>query len=348
MTYLPASTSAFARGLHFKGFVTELSTFACRYCACHGQYGSAYHSVLFADSISDQGQSPIPSSHDNLLICLPLLLQFSKSLALDGHSDWVRSLAFTTPFPLEDSPTASTSTSSIGEYDIAPGEVLLASGSQDNYIRLWRFSRVSRAAPEASSSGSDGGLSALDELERQLSAPLAAEQGTTGELRVKAHDFAVPSDGTFSCASEAVLLGHDAWVTGLNWSPARSKSARLQLLSASADRSMILWAPEETTAIAGGSSTTSGSVWTTQQRFGEFASQTNLGFFGALWGLNASTVLASGWGGSWHVWKREDQGDAAAPTGGEKWEPQVATSGHMGQVRSVRWEPEGEYLLSTG
>lgn len=244
----------------------------------------------------------------------------------------MRCLDFITPTPLTSSLSASTSS-----YDIAPGEVLLASGSQDNYIRLWRFSRLSHQAavpPPASS-----GLEALDELERALDAPL---DDAAGELRVKAHDFRLAGDGEFSCSAEAVLLGHDAWVTGLHWAPRSTtafSSASLQLLSASADRSMILWMPETSTVEPSSSSTpSSASIWTSAHRFGEFSSATNLGFFGALWGMDGQSVLASGWGGSWHVWRRD----------GEDWEPIVATAGHFGAVKSVQWEPEGEYLLSAG
>lgn len=291
------------------------------------------------------------------------MLQFRKSLSLEGHTDWIRCLSFTTPIPSSLDSTASTSTA----YDIAPGEVLLASGSQDNYIRLWRISRRSTSASDgASAQPTATGLDALDALEEALAA------ADDGELRVKAHDFTVAGDGEFSCASEAVLLGHDAWVTALNWAPSSSAStttgpASLRLLSASADRSLILWTPVasgpslSSTATASApapstsSSTSTPSVWTSAHRFGEFTSSTNLGFFGALWGLDARTVLASGWGGSWHVWRCGGGGaGAGAALEGEdeeegregEWVPQVAVSGHHGSVKQVVWEGEGEYLLS--
>lgn len=75
-------------------------------------------------------------------------------------------------------------------------------------------------------------------------------------------------------------------------------------------------------------------------RFGEFSSETNLGFFGALWGKGGESVAASGWGGSWHVWKRGN--------GLGEWEAVVGVSGHFGMVKSVKWEPEGKWLLSAG
>lgn len=223
---------------------------------------------------------------------------------------------------------------------------MLASGGQDNYIRLWRFSRLSHST-SVKPTVPQNGLSALDELEKALAekdpSSKAAVGGKEGELRVKAHDFSIEGDGEFSCSSEAVLLGHDAWVTGLNWAPlstsstpSTSSSANpgLRLLSASADRSMILWTPLKTNDLTTSATST---LWTSQHRFGEFSSVTNLGFFGALWGRETETVLASGWGGSWHVWDSRSEGE---------WEPRVATTGHLGKVCQVVWEPEGEYLLS--
>ncbi|CEQ39450.1 SPOSA6832_00976, partial [Sporobolomyces salmonicolor] len=275
---------------------------------------------------------------------------FRKSLSLEGHTDWIRCLSFTTPIQIPaEQPASSPSTSSSTTYDISPGEVLLASGSQDNYIRLWRFSRLSHQDPPASSlspspAAKSTGLDALDELEKTLNEAAPEE----GELRVKAHDFTVLGDGRFSCSSEAVLLGHDAWVTGLNWAPhipapasssSSSAPSPLRLLSSSADRSMILWAPVTT---LDPSTSASSTTWTSTRRFGEFTSATNLGFFGALWGEGARSVLASGWGGSWHVWQQQDGREGEE---GE-WEPQVAVSGHLGAVKQVEWEREGEYLLS--
>lgn len=245
-----------------------------------------------------------------------------------------------TPVPADaDGSAASTST-----YDIAPGEVLLASGSQDNYIRLWR---VSRRTDSQVQEAQQPAFEPVDELD----AALAAVEDQA-ELRVKAHDFTVDGEGDFACANEAVLLGHDAWVTGLNWAPAdEAGSPRLELLSASADRSMILWSPVSTGGAAlpessssrllsSGKTTSQTSIWSSQHRFGEFTSSTNLGFFGALWGHAGRTVLANGWGGSWHVWRQEREGER------DEWRPQVATTGHLGAVRQVTWEGEGEYLLS--
>ncbi|KAM0791282.1 hypothetical protein ACM66B_005756 [Microbotryomycetes sp. NB124-2] len=282
-------------------------------------------------------------------------INFVKSLSLEGHSDWVRCLDFTTPMPVSNEGQGSTS-----NYDVSPGQVFLASGSQDNYIRLWRFTRVaSESKPASPTNGTNGVEDALAQLERSLAqTSTTAEDGDQGsELRVKSHDLVIDSDGTFSCAIEAVLLGHDAWVTGVHWAPRpRHSSTRpLALLSASADRSMILWTPSTTTTVASTStsfaSSTISSLWTTQHRFGEFSSATNLGFYGALWGKDAKSVLASGWGGSWHVWTSSNElsGHVGSRTWDvEDWNPSVAIGGHFAEVNDVKWDRQGRYLLSTG
>jgi elongator complex protein 2 len=70
-------------------------------------------------------------------------------------------------------------------------------------------------------------------------------------------------------------------------------------------------------------------------RFGEIGG-TNLGFFGALWGKEGKTVLAHGWGGSFHAWTLKEG----------LWKSRLSISGHYGDVTSLAWEPKGHYLIS--
>lgn len=88
---------------------------------------------------------------------------------------------------------------------------------------------------------------------------------------------------------------------------------------------MMLWNLDPTT-----------KIWLSTNRFGEIGG-TNLGFFGALWGHQARTILAHGWGGSFHVWHQEDDG---------LWKSRLSISGHNNKVTSLAWEPEGKYLIS--
>lgn len=78
-------------------------------------------------------------------------------------------------------------------------------------------------------------------------------------------------------------------------------------------------------------------IWLSTNRFGEIGG-TNLGFFGALWGYEAKTILAHGWGGSFHVWHQEDESSL--------WRSRLSISGHYGSVTSLAWEPEGKYFIS--
>lgn len=72
--------------------------------------------------------------------CSSCTRQFAASVALEGHTDWIRTLSFSQPLP-------------------SSSDVLLASGGQDNYIRLWRL----KALPEGASKPQLDDLDLLDE-----------------------------------------------------------------------------------------------------------------------------------------------------------------------------------------
>lgn len=100
--------------------------------------------------------------------------RFEHAISLEGHEDWVRCLAIT-EYP------------SSGE---SSNDLLLASGSQDNYVRLWRIAQVAERTTESEGSTTDGGLDMLDEFERKL----AGEAGGSVQISTKAHVLAVESD----------------------------------------------------------------------------------------------------------------------------------------------------------
>jgi elongator complex protein 2 len=108
-------------------------------------------------------------------------VQFSHAISLEGHEDWIRCLSFTS-YP--------SSSSSSG------ADLLLASGSQDNYIRLWRVSAASSPSRSGDTAGKTEGsgadqcelsLDMLDEFERKL----AGEAGGSVQISTKAHVLAV-------------------------------------------------------------------------------------------------------------------------------------------------------------
>ncbi|KAG7254162.1 hypothetical protein CRUP_007735, partial [Coryphaenoides rupestris] len=137
----------------------------------------------------------------------------------------------------------------------------------------------------------------------------------------------------FAVSLETVLAGHENWVYGVHWQPPRHDGGRLQqplgLLSASMDKTMIFWAPEE-----------GSGVWVEQVRVGEVGGNT-LGFYGCQMAPDGSMIVAHAFHGALHLWSR-------GPDREGEWSPAVVMSGHFNAVQDLSWDPEGEYLLSVG
>ncbi|KNZ58621.1 hypothetical protein VP01_1893g2 [Puccinia sorghi] len=241
--------------------------------------------------------------------------QFSLSFRLPGHTDWVRCLDFTTDPKL-------------------PNNLLLVSGSQDNFIRIWRCDQQEQPTnllPSGSvvdDSTTDDPFQTLDELTQALKeeGQLAPVDNKRQTVEMKRYPI---KNTHWNFVSDAILYGHESWVTNVRW--CINPSGCLQLLSTSSDRSMIMWRQSEEFE----------NIWLNVERFGELGTSTNLGLFGAHYFFGphdqAETVLASGWTRSWHRWGKEDQA---------VWEPQVAPTGHYSGITGLDWEKEGEYLAS--
>ena len=213
---------------------------------------------------------------------------------LTGHESWIRSLAFAT------------------EGASMQGDLLLASASQDKYIRLWRM-RQGTALPAAAQQ--DDSLGAFSKA-----------------LSNKAHRLRI-AQKEFSLTFEALLLGHDDWIFTLSWN--RSKG-HLRLLSASADNSVSIWQPETNTGI-----------WLPTARLGGISSQKGSttatgstgGFWIGLWSGDGSSLVSLGRTGGWRRWSFDQQQD--------KWVQALGVSGHVKDVRGIAWAKDGSYLLST-
>ena len=111
-------------------------------------------------------------------------------------------------------------------------------------------------------------------------------------------------------------------------------------------------------------------------RVGEVGGNT-LGLYGGVFGPRGDLILAHGYQGAFHLWKRasslttptvaatpatdrsKDREDLALSEskvhpvsdgmdqGSELWEPQPTLSGHFGSVQDISWEPRvGEFLIS--
>ncbi|XP_026856665.2 elongator complex protein 2 isoform X1 [Electrophorus electricus] len=190
------------------------------------------------------------------------------------------------------------------EWTSRDGELLLASCSQDCLIRVWRL---------------------------VLKHGSQSETPADGLIRMKEDKFEVKGS-VYAVALETVLAGHENWVYGVHWQPPFRKGASveqpLSLLSASMDKTMIIWGPEET------------GVWVEQVRVGEVGGNT-LGFLGCQMSPNGSQILAHSFHGALRLWHREQAQQGA-------WSPGVVVSGHFNAVQDLSWDPQGEFILSVG
>ncbi|XP_060915579.1 elongator complex protein 2 [Labrus mixtus] len=189
-------------------------------------------------------------------------------------------------------------------------ELLLASCSQDCLIRVWRL---------CAKSGTDAHAEDDHTIIKMKEDVFEVKEGD------------VPS--VFAVSLETVLAGHENWVYGVHWQPPFYKGGELQqplsLLSASMDKTMILWAPED-----------GSGVWVEQVRVGEVGGNT-LGFYGCQLSPDGSMIVAHAFHGALHLWCKDQDNEG-------EWRPGVVISGHFNAVQDLSWDPEGQFILSVG
>jgi elongator complex protein 2 len=125
--------------------------------------------------------------------------------------------------------------------------------------------------------------------------------------------------------AESVLAGHEDKVYSVQWRKPWEDGSSLALLSASLDKTMIVWGEEE-------------AVWVERARVGEIGGNT-LGLLGGVWGPGGE-ILGHSFSGAFHLWIPGE--------GGGSWRPGVMIGGHQGPVADLSWSPGGEFLLSVG
>ncbi|KAH9432481.1 hypothetical protein MCOR02_007176 [Pyricularia oryzae] len=230
---------------------------------------------------------------------------FQLAATLSGHEGWIRSLDFA--WENADSP--------------GQGDLLLASASQDKYIRLWRVHK-GKELPAKAAAPSDGTAVAGSFL------PGKSPSNKAHRLTAGGEDYSV--------SFEALLLGHDDWIYSAKWG--RGSNKTLQLLSTSADNTLAIWEADPESGI-----------WITSARLGELSKEKGAttatgsigGFWTGLWSPSAETVVCLGRTGSWRRWDFEDDG------AGGVWNQALAVSGHTRAVTGITWSRDGSYLLST-
>ncbi|OZJ05779.1 hypothetical protein BZG36_01299 [Bifiguratus adelaidae] len=265
--------------------------------------------------------------------------QFHNALSLPGHEDWVRGLAFA---EYTRQGGLAVNADPDNQHALREGDLLLASAGQDRYIRLWKVGQAKQ--PTNSSNLSNGASdSAKGDEEASLSKELlealedSIKTGESVQLSTKAHVIDVTVEQgrvqRYSIMFEALLLGHDDWVYSVDWQrPMLNDGAYHQpmaLLSASADKSMMLWKPDPQSG-----------VWSNEVRVGEMGGQA-LGFLGGLFSPDGSEIVAHGYHGAFHRWRKNASNEV-----GSSWEPQVSISGHFKEVQAISWDPKHRFLLS--
>ncbi|XP_016987168.2 probable elongator complex protein 2 [Drosophila rhopaloa] len=211
-------------------------------------------------------------------------LQFQRVHKLIGHEDWVRGLDF-----VDD-----------GE------DLLLASGSQDNFIRLWRI------APRSEDQMRENRIDLLQLSEND------------SEIKVEEKILQLGQQAWYAVSLESVLYGHEGWIYGVHWH--KTPEQELRLLSASIDKTLIVWAPTEQ------------GVWLEEVRVGEVGGN-SMGFFGGKFSADGHSIMAHSYQGGFHIWNQ----DLDRP---QLWTSNVIVGGHYGEVRDLAWEHEGAYLMS--
>lgn len=226
---------------------------------------------------------------------------FELQATLVGHEGWVRSLDF------------------IRTDAEASSNIMLASASQDKYIRLWRFHKTSNSSHDNSEFSANHSSAAT---RKSLSNKTQQIQTT---------------NASYSVNFEALLIGHEDWIYTARWAPPQQGGqSELKLLSASADNSLAMWQRDE-----------SSGVWVCNTRLGEISAQKGSttatgstgGFWIGLWQPSGENVVSLGRTGSWRMWQYDRSSGM--------WRQRPGISGHTQEVRSLTWATNGSYLLST-
>lgn len=140
---------------------------------------------------------------------------------------------------------------------------MLASCSQDGFVRLWRICKKD-----------------------------VDVESDTDSLKIRQMKFITPTqcgENTFVVHLDAVLSGHEGWVYSVQWN--KNEDGRIRLISSSMDKSVIIWEVDEESGI-----------WIEKFRFGEVGGNT-LGFYGAVFNANGTQVAAHSYNGALHLWE---------------------------------------------
>lgn len=249
---------------------------------------------------------------------------------LKGHEDWIKCMDFT---------------------KLSNQKWLLATGSQDRYIRVWN-------------------------LEFKNADSLENDNKKDKLVLLNNKKFAIHfQDGKDQMAInfDSLIMGHDDWIQCIKFHP---NSNNLQLLSATANTELMIWEIDPNS-----------DIWICNNRLGEIsgkgsttATGSSGGFWSCFWiikenfqnGFNKEYIYTCGKTGSWRCWSRivgQAVGKANTPVLQESeineetkklelifendyyvknWEQELCILGPTRECNGLSWDASnGDYLLST-
>ncbi len=230
--------------------------------------------------------------------------------------------------------------------------MLLATGSQDSRIRLWKLHTAIVSDHQGASDEEVQDSVMLDDGgddDKDDGVDLVEE----GEARM--HVYYQDKNGNIMQSAvtlEALLIGHEEQVTAVSWRPDAKTPC---LISSSMDRSILIWMEEnDYTNNEGLEIDGVGNVWAPVTRVGTAGGilggsigSSLLGFINVMWNGSGNQIIGHGYGGSIYFWSRRGGNDFNSDV--ERWRANPCITGHFRGCSDISWEvSEGLYLLSAG
>jgi WD40 repeat protein len=310
-----------------------------------------------------------PETMATTTICQPLW-DVTYQGHLLGHQDWITCMDWTTMKPNNSNLSSSSSSSSVPHKSY-----LLASGSQDAKIRLWKFLHtITNLHDNNTSIYTNDNIEQFSEVEEEDDKDDDFSSLEAQETLVVIEDeearlilqHSPSSNGKTAVTLEAILVGHEDIVTSVSWQPNNTNNI---LLSSSMDRSILLWSLEEeeekevnNTDYSKDSNNNNNNInkpitsscWIPHARIGVAGGilgasigSSLLGFVNAVW-VGNTTIVGHGYGGTLYFWscntiiEQQEQQHKQ-----QQWKAQPPLTGHFRPVNDLSWEPtNGEFLLT--
>ncbi|GIL68204.1 hypothetical protein Vafri_21466 [Volvox africanus] len=274
--------------------------------------------------------------------------RFASACVLEGHENWIRGVAFC----CVEGPAA------------AGPQLLLASVSQDRYGRIWKLQ------PEPLHRATAAAAVVPVEQENPLTALIQ---------RYAPKPHVVTTKTRYVATCEALLIGHEDWVHGLQWAPpppppspppppptsvtpscsleacdgeaataaaaanGEGATGRCQRIHSRATAALLTTSMDRTMIIWRFEADS--GLWMNEASLGD-AGASCLGYFGGVWGAGGSSILAHGFTGALHLWSQPPEAATTGAASSGPWLPYHALGGHFGAVVDLGWGLDGGCLIS--